>query len=65
LLIRQKGHWEALIIEFDNPNYAKVGAKMIDLKENEVDFPDATDKGPDHIYFGDKKLLLGLKRDIG
>jgi hypothetical protein len=32
LMNREKGNWEARIIELDNPNYAKVGAKMTDLE---------------------------------
>jgi hypothetical protein len=45
LLNREKGHWEAPIIELGSPNYAKVGAKMMDLEGNEVDVPSATGKG--------------------
>jgi hypothetical protein len=33
----EKGHWEAPIVELDNPNYAKAGAKMMNLERNEVD----------------------------
>jgi hypothetical protein len=45
LLNREKGHWEALIVELGSPNYAKVGAKMMDLEGNEVDVLGATNKG--------------------
>jgi hypothetical protein len=57
----KKGHWESLIVELGNHNYAKVGAKMIDLEKNEVDVLSATCKGPNYRYFGDKKLLPILK----
>jgi hypothetical protein len=51
-LIRKKGHWEAQIIELGGPNYAKVGAKMMNLEGNKVDVPCATWKGPNYRYFG-------------
>jgi pre-mRNA-splicing factor ISY1 len=52
LLNKGKGHWEAPIVELGSPNYAKVGAKMMDLEGNEVDVPSATGKGPGYRYFG-------------
>jgi pre-mRNA-splicing factor ISY1 len=61
LLNREKGHWEALIVELGSPNYAKVGAKMMDLEGNEVDVPGATGKGPSYRYFGATKFLPILK----
>jgi pre-mRNA-splicing factor ISY1 len=60
-LNRVKGHWEALIIELGNPNYAKVGAKMTDLEGNELDVPSATSKGLGYKYFGDMKFLPIIK----
>lgn len=60
-LIREKGHWEARIVELGGPNYAKVGAKMMDLEGNEVDVPGATGKGPGYRYFGAAKFLPGVK----
>jgi pre-mRNA-splicing factor ISY1 len=62
LLIRQKGHWEALIIELGSPNYAKVGAKMTDLEGNEVDVPGATGKGPVTDTLGLQNSSLTSKR---
>jgi hypothetical protein len=35
-----------LIIELGGPNYAKVGAKMIELEGKKVDVPDATERAP-------------------
>jgi pre-mRNA-splicing factor ISY1 len=46
LLNRKKGHWEALIIELGSPNYAKVGAKMMDLEGNKVDVPVPSTRDP-------------------
>jgi hypothetical protein len=60
-LNREKGHWEAPIVELDNPNYAKVGAKMMNLEGNEVDVPGATDKVPDYKYFEAMEFLPILK----
>jgi hypothetical protein len=53
----EKRHWEDLIIKLGNPNYAKVGVKMMDLEGNEVDVPSATSKGPDYKYLGNMKFL--------
>jgi hypothetical protein len=61
LLNREKGHWESLIVEIDNPNYAKVGARMTDLEGNEVDVLGTTGKGPDYRYLRAMKLLPILK----
>jgi len=41
-MIRKNGHWEALIIDLESPNYAKVWAKMTDLEGNKDDVPSAT-----------------------
>jgi hypothetical protein len=41
---REKGHSEALTIELCSRNYAKVGAKMMNLEGNEVDVPGAIGK---------------------
>jgi hypothetical protein len=64
LLIREKGHWEALIVELGSPNYAKVGAKMMDLEGNEVDVPGATDKGPWLQILWGYKIPPHPQRDI-
>jgi hypothetical protein len=40
----EKGHWEAPTIDLGSPNYAKVGAKMMDLEGNEVYVPGAIAK---------------------
>jgi pre-mRNA-splicing factor ISY1 len=60
-LISQRGIEEALIVEIGSPNYAKVGAKMMDLEGNKVDVPGANDKGPGYKYFGAMKFLPDLK----
>jgi pre-mRNA-splicing factor ISY1 len=57
LLNREKGHWEALTVELGSPNYAKVGAKMMDLEGNEVDVPGAIGKGLGYRYFRATKFL--------
>ena len=54
---KEKGHWEASIEELGSPNYAKVGAKMMDLEEKEFDVPGATAKGLSYRYFGATKFL--------
>ena len=61
MLNKEKGHWEALIVEFGSPNYAKVGANMMKLKVNEVDVSSAIDKGLDYRYFEATKFLPILK----
>jgi pre-mRNA-splicing factor ISY1 len=48
-------------MELGIPNYSKVGAKMIYLEGNEVNEPNATNKGPNYRYFGATKLLPILK----
>lgn len=51
MLIREKGHWEAWIIELEGPNHDKVSANMKNLEGNEVDVLDATGKGLGYRYF--------------
>lgn len=60
-LIREKGHWEARIVELGGPNYTKAGAKMTDLEGNEVDVPNPSGRGPGYRYFGAAKHLPGVK----
>jgi hypothetical protein len=57
LLYKERGCWEALTVELDSLNYAKVGAKMMNLEGNEVDVYDATTKGPGYIYLRDTTFL--------
>jgi hypothetical protein len=52
---------EALIVELSGHNYAKVGAKMIELEGNKVDVPSATNKGPSYRYFRPMKFLSDVK----
>jgi pre-mRNA-splicing factor ISY1 len=61
LLIRSKGHWEAIIVELGRPNYFKVGAKMTNLEGNKVDVLGAIRKGPGYKYFGATKLFPDIK----
>jgi hypothetical protein len=56
-LNREKGHWEALIVELYSPNYAKVRSKMMDLEGKEIDVPSATGKGLVYRYFRATKFL--------
>eukprot|EP00252_Welwitschia_mirabilis_P021960 TRINITY_DN5791_c0_g1_i3.p1 TRINITY_DN5791_c0_g1~~TRINITY_DN5791_c0_g1_i3.p1 ORF type:complete len:298 (+),score=37.08 TRINITY_DN5791_c0_g1_i3:198-1091(+) len=60
-LIREKGHWEARIVELGGPNYAKSAAKMTDLEGNEVVVPDSKIKGAGYRYFGAAKFLPGVR----
>jgi hypothetical protein len=60
-LIKKKGHWEALIIEHRSSNYAKVGAKTMDLEGNEVDVPGAISNGLGCRYFEAMKFLTNFK----
>jgi hypothetical protein len=57
----EKWNWEALIVDLGIPNYAKVGAKMTNLKGKEVDVRNSTDKGPSYRYFEAMKFLSVLK----
>ena len=57
MLNREKEHWKDQIVELDSPNYAKVGAKMMDLEGKEFDVPGATGKGLGYRYFKAMKLL--------
>jgi hypothetical protein len=61
MMSRSNGHWESLIIELDNPNYAKVGEKMTKLEGNKVYVPGSTDKDRGYRYFKDMKFLPILK----
>jgi hypothetical protein len=61
LLNRAKGHWEAPIIELVSPNYAKVGANMMNLEGNKVDVLGVMGKGPSYRYFMATKFLSILK----
>lgn len=58
-LIREKGHWEARILELGGPDYAKTGPKITDSDGNEVDA--ATGKGVGYKYFGAAKTLPGVR----
>jgi hypothetical protein len=53
----EKEHWETSTIELGSPNYAKIGAKIMDLEGNEVDVLGATGKVPGYKYFGATKFL--------
>jgi pre-mRNA-splicing factor ISY1 len=57
----QKGHSETLIVELGGPNYAKVGAKMMDFEGNKVDVHGATSKGFGYRYFWAMKILPDVK----
>lgn len=58
-LIREKGHWEARILELGGPNYAKTAPKITDESGKEVDA--ASGKGMGYKYFGAAKQLPGVK----
>lgn len=58
-LIREKGHWEARILELGGPNYAKSAPKSTDAEGNEVEV--ASGKGLGYRYFGATKQLPGVK----
>ncbi|KAJ7566810.1 hypothetical protein O6H91_02G119700 [Diphasiastrum complanatum] len=58
-LIREKGHWEARILELGGPNYAKIGPKITDAEGKEVDA--ASGKGLGYRYFGAAKQLPGVR----
>eukprot|EP00850_Spirogloea_muscicola_P024053 SM000429S16081 [mRNA] locus=s429:27139:29075:- [translate_table: standard] len=58
-LIREKGHWEARILELGGPNYAKSAPRITDAQGNEVDA--ASGKGPGYRYFGAAKQLPGVR----
>ncbi|OAE20894.1 hypothetical protein AXG93_3256s1410 [Marchantia polymorpha subsp. ruderalis] len=58
-LIREKGHWEARILELGGPNYSKTGPKATDEEGKEVDA--ASGKGLGYRYFGAAKQLPGVK----
>jgi hypothetical protein len=49
-LNKEKGHLETSIIEIGSPNYAKVGAKMIDLEGNKVVVPSENYSPSSKIY---------------
>ena len=46
----EKRSWEAQIVELRSPNYAKVGAKMIDLEGNKVVVPSENYSPSSKIY---------------
>ncbi|CAM6084280.1 unnamed protein product [Calypogeia fissa] len=58
-LIREKGHWEARILELGGANYAKTAPKSTDAEGNEVEA--ASGKGLGYRYFGATKQLPGVK----
>lgn len=58
-LIREKGHWEARILELGGPNYAKTGPKITDADGKEVD--PASGRGLGYRYFGAAKQLPGVR----
>ncbi|KAG0579358.1 hypothetical protein M758_4G094000 [Ceratodon purpureus] len=58
-LIREKGHWEARILELGGPNYAKTAPKVVGDDGKEVDI--ASGKGMGYKYFGAAKQLPGVK----
>lgn len=58
-LIREKGHWEARIVELGGPNYAKTAPKIADDEGNDVEA--ASGKGLGYKYFGAAKQLPGVK----
>ena len=57
-LIREKGHWEARIVELGGPNYSKV-ARITDQEGNELG--GATGRGAGYKYFGAAKQLPGVR----
>ncbi|XP_015927834.1 pre-mRNA-splicing factor ISY1 homolog [Parasteatoda tepidariorum] len=54
-LLREKGHWEARIIELGGKDYSKLGPKMLDHEGKEV----PGNKG--YKYFGSSKDLPGVR----
>lgn len=54
-LLREKGHWEARIVELGGPDYSKLGPKVLDHEGKEV----PGNKG--YKYFGSSKDLPGVK----
>lgn len=56
-LIREKGHWEARILELGGPDYAKSAPKITDSQGYEIDDP----RGTGYRYFGAAKQLPGVK----
>lgn len=58
-LIREKGHWEARILELGGPNYAKMGSKVTDAEGKSFDT--ASGRGPGYRYFGAAKQLPGVR----
>ncbi|XP_041457678.1 pre-mRNA-splicing factor ISY1 homolog [Lytechinus pictus] len=54
-LLREKGHWEARIVELGGPDYRKVGPKMLDQEGKEV----PGNRG--YKYFGAAKDLPGVR----
>jgi hypothetical protein len=61
LLNGEKRSWEALIVELRSPNYAKVGAKMMEFEGREVEVLSATSRAPRYKYLEAMKLLSILK----
>ena len=57
--IREKGHWEARILELGGPDYSKSRAKVTDSEGKELE--GATGKGSGYRYFGAAKNLPGVK----
>ncbi|KAG8187512.1 hypothetical protein JTE90_022905 [Oedothorax gibbosus] len=54
-LLREKGHWEARIVELGGPDYSKHGPKVLDHEGKEV----PGNKG--YKYFGSSKDLPGVR----
>ncbi|XP_071817929.1 pre-mRNA-splicing factor ISY1 homolog [Apostichopus japonicus] len=54
-LLREKGHWEARVVELGGPDYQKVGPKMLDSEGKEV----PGNRG--YKYFGAAKDLPGVR----
>ena len=58
-LIREKGHWDARILELGGPDYAKAAPKVSDASGTEL--ASATGRGGGYRYFGAAKQLPGVK----
>lgn len=56
-LIREKGHWEARILDLGGPNYAKSAPKITDSEGKEI----VDCRGAGYRYFGAAKQLPGVK----
>eukprot|EP00250_Pteridium_aquilinum_P013861 c21618_g1_i1 orf=604-1479(-) len=56
-LIREKGHWEARILELGGPNYARSAPKITDSEGKEI----VDCRGMGYRYFGAAKQLPGVK----